>query len=218
MTNQFKKVGWVICSAILLCCNAQKKGKPGAENEPVVSIADSLQKDTFFLKETVGLEDTSSADLSSAVLPVKANFKRINSIAKWTKIVKKDLEGSPEGGEAVFYYSNGLLEKIATRHYGENFQGLTEYYLLNGGLSFVFEKTLKYNRPFFYDSAAMNANNDDQVFDIKKSELNEIRSYFSDGKLIRQLSNLSTGNSRPAWLLAEQKRIMDNFTELRKME
>lgn len=212
--NQFKKAGWVICSAILCCCNSNNKGKAAAKNETVVSIADSFKKDTFLLKETTEVEDTSSTGLSPALLPVKANFKRINSIVTWTKIVKKDLEGSAEGGEAVFYYSNGLLEKIAARYYGEGFQQLTEYYLLNGGLSFVFEKSLKYNRPVYYDSAAITSNNDDQVFDLKKSDLNEIRSYFSNGKLIRQINNLITGANR----LAEQKRLMEDFTELRKME
>jgi hypothetical protein len=218
MIIHFKKAGWLLGAAILFGCNSNKKSTSETENETLVSVADSLKKDTFFLKETSGEEDTTNIGLSSAVLPVKANFKRINSIGKWTNIVHKDLENSPEEGEAVFYYSNGLLEKITSRYYGETSQGLTEYYLLNGAISFVFEKTMKYNRPVYYDSAAMNANNDNQFFDIKKSELNEIRSYFAGGKLIQQLNNLNSVTKSTAGLLAEQKRIMNDFADLRKME
>jgi hypothetical protein len=218
MINQFKKAGWLLCTAFLLCCNSNKKSKTETEKETVVSVTDSLRKDTLFLKETAEMEDTAGTGLVSAVLPVKANFKRINSIAVWTNVVKKDLEGSSEGSEAAFYYLNGKLEKITTRHYGETFQELTEYYLLNGALSFVFEKTMKYNRPFYYDTAAMIANNDNQVFDIKKSGMNEIRSYFANGKLIQQLNNFTKAINSTAGLPAEQKRIMNDFAGLRKME
>jgi hypothetical protein len=209
--NQFKKAGWLLCTTILLCCHSNKKSKTETKKETVISVTDNLLKDTVFLKETAGMEDTAVTGLSSAVMPVKENFKRINSIAVWTKVVKKDLEASAEGGEAAFYYLNEKLEKITTRHYGETFQKLTEYYLLNGALSFVFEKTMKYNRPFYYDTAAMIANNDNQVFDIKKSELDEIRSYFANGKLIQQFNST-------AGLPAEQKRILNEFADLRKME
>ncbi len=218
MINHFKKTGWLLCMAILFSCNSNKKSTSEVKNEPAVSVTDSLPKDTFLLKETSGMEDTARAGLLAGVLPIKANFKRINSISNWTNIVKKDMEGSSEGGDATFYYSNGLLEKITTRHYGESFQGLTEYYLLNGALSFVFEKTMNYNRPMYYDSAAMKANNDNQIFDIEKSELNELRSYFAEGKLIQQLSKPGKDINGTTALPAQQKRIMNDFNELRKME
>lgn len=49
---------------------------------------------------------------------------------------------STEGGEAKYYYQKNKLEKIITRIFGESGQILTEYYLLNGQLSFVYEKTI----------------------------------------------------------------------------
>ena len=51
-----------------------------------------------------------------------------------------------------------------------------------------------------------------------KSEYNEIRSYFAGGKLIQQLNNLNRVTKSTAGLLAEQKRIMNDFADLRKME
>ena len=137
---------------------------------------DSLKHDTVELKETFNQEDLPVNEyLTEKLKPIRANFKRINSIAKWTIIKTKDIWETTEGGEAKFYYLNGQLEKITTRHFGETFQLLAEYYLLKGQLSFVFEKSYKYNRPFYHNSTAMN---DTETFDFEKSEIIEDRSYF----------------------------------------
>lgn len=101
----------------------------------------TVTTDTVKLKETFNEEDLPANDyLTDRLKPIRENFKRINSITNWTSIDTEELSESTEGGEAKFYYQNGQLEKIVTRHYGETFQLLTEYYLLNGQLSFVFEK------------------------------------------------------------------------------
>ena len=66
---------------------------------------------------------------------IRANFKRINSIANWTNIDTKELWETTEGGEAKYYYQNGQLEKIVTLQFGETLQQLTEYYLMNGQIT-----------------------------------------------------------------------------------
>jgi len=92
--------------------------------------ADSLQRDTVELRETFNQEDLPVNEyLTERLKPIRANFKRINSIVDWTAIKTKDVWETTEGGEAKFYYLNGQLEKITTRHFGETFQLLTEYYL-----------------------------------------------------------------------------------------
>lgn len=214
----FKKAGWLLCLAFLLACNLNKKHTTEAKNHTVVTVADSSKKDLFILNESLWLEDSSGNSSSTEIMSVQANLKRINTIGKWTQIVKKDLEDTTEGGEVVFYYLNGLLEKIVTRQFGENFQVLTEYYLLNEDLSFVFERNVTYNRPIYYDSIAMNTNNDNQVFDIEKSSFNDIRSYFIDGKLIQQFNNFNKITIDSTNLLAEQNRLMNSFVDLKKME
>ena len=153
---------------------------------------DSLKRDTVELKETFNQEDLPVNEyLTEKLKPIRANFKRINSIAKWTIIKTKDIWETTEGGEAKFYYLNGQLEKITTRHFGETFQLLAEYYLLKGQLSFVFEKSYKYNRPFYHNSKAMN---DTETFDFEKSEIIEDRSYFDKEKLLHQLNNQDCGS------------------------
>jgi len=178
--------------------------------------ARSLLHDTVVLKETSNEEDLHVNEyLNDRLKPIRANFKRINSITNWTNIDSEELSESTEGGEAKFYSQNGQLEKIITRHYGETFQLLTEYYLLNGELSFVFEKRLKYNRPLYYDTKAMKENNDTEAFDINKSEIIEDRSYFENGKLSHQINNQDCGSPfADYYLLEEQKRIKADFDKV----
>ncbi len=153
--------------------------------------------------------------LTERLKPIRANYKRINSITNWTNIDTKELWETTEGGEAKYYYQKRQLEKITTRHFGETFQQLTEYYLMNGQLSFVFEKSYKYNRPMYYDTAAMKENNDTEAFDFEKSEIVEDRSYFENGKLLHQLNNQDCGSPfADDYLLEEQKRIKTGFEKL----
>jgi hypothetical protein len=148
---------------------------------------------------------------------IRENFKRINSIKNWSVIEKKELfDESSEGGEAKFYYQNGHLEKIVSQHFGEKGQMQTEYYLQNGQLSFVFEKTEEYNRPIYYDSDMAEEFGDTEAFDPKKSKKIEKRSYFENGKLIHIIESKNKEFTE-VYLIEEQKRIKTDFQELIKL-
>lgn len=179
------------------------------------------QNDTVRIKESRSEEDIEPNEyLKDRLKPIQANFKRINSITKWTSIKKKSIEGeSAEGGEASFYYKNKRLEKIIARHYGETGQVLIEYYLLNGNLSFVFEKDYKYNRPLFYDQKIMKENNDTEFFDFEKSEITETRNYFEKGILIHIVNSQDCGAPFSGqYMKEEDKSIKDDFKRLLKLE
>ncbi len=192
------------------------------------SCADTLTQSSVFptFKNNVVLKESHNQDdiilneyLTERLKPIRKNFKRINSITKWTSTNKKELTETTDFGEATFYYSNRGLEKIITLQFGETFQQLSEYYLLNGKLSFVFEKSYKYNRPMYYDTTAMNENNDTEAFEFEKSEIIEDRSYFDKGKLIHQISNQDCGSPfTEEYLFEEQKRIMAYFDKLIKLD
>ena len=152
---------------------------------------------------------------SKEIKPIRENVQKINHTKHWTKIREIDLWETTEGGKATFYYLNTVLTKIIVRQFGETFKSITEYYLLNGKLSFVLDNNYKYNRPITYDSAAMKANKDDQVWDMKKSEFIENRSYFSNGKLIHQINNQDCGSPFSEEYLAEEgKTILTEFQKL----
>ncbi|PRB02575.1 hypothetical protein CQ046_11835 [Chryseobacterium sp. MYb7] len=177
-------------------------------------------KDAVKIKEAFNEKDTTKVEnLKDRLKPIQANFKRINSITKWTSVEKRSIEGeSAEGGEAVFYYTNKNLEKVIARHYGEMGQVLIEYYLLNGQLSFVLEKEYKYNRPLFYDNKAMKENNDTEAFDFNKSEIITTRNYFENGNII--MINNTTGrgfNISADYLSEQEKNLTESFKKLLKL-
>jgi len=177
-------------------------------------------KDTVRINETFNENDTTnSKGLKKRLKPIQSNFKRINSMTKWTSVKKKDIEGeSAEGGEATFYYTDKRLEKVIARHYGEMGQVLIEYYLLNGQLSFVFEKEYRYNRPLFYDAKAMKENNDTETFDLKKSEITMTRNYFENGNVILINATTERGYNISADYPAEQeKEIKEDFKRFLKL-
>jgi hypothetical protein len=211
---------FAITTILWVDCNSAQQNDVVSTKQSTASGLHTYHIDTAILKETFQQDDTAYNEyLSGGLKPIRENFRRINSISKWTSVDKKELDKSTEGGEATFYYSNNILEKVVTRHFGETSQQLTEYYLLNGRLSFVFEKSYKYNRPIYYDSTSMKENNDNQAFDFDKSEIVEDRSYFDKGKLIHQFNNQDCGSPFASdYLLAEQKRIMADFDKLKQIK
>ena len=217
MITKVTNILLTITVSFVFSCNSSQQKKAVSKEQSTVSRLDTFHSDTTVLKETFQQEDTAYNEYLTATLnPIRENFKRINSISKWTSVNKKEINESTEGGEVTFYYLNNVLEKMVTRNFGETFQQLTEYYLLNGQLSFVFEKFYKYNCPIYYDSTSMKENNDNQTFDFEKSEIVEDRSYFEKGKLIHQVNNQDCGSPFSSdYLNTEQKRIMADFDKLK---
>ncbi|MCB0397188.1 MAG: hypothetical protein KDD36_11065 [Flavobacteriales bacterium] len=203
-----------LCLNFNICTNQIKEILPN-ENHPIVS---DLKPKTILLKETFQQEDVPVNDyLTDKLAPIRKNFKRVNSITEWewTRIDKKDLWETTEGGETHYYYDGDTLEKIITRHFGEMGQKIMEYYLLDGRLSFIFEKYFNYNRPFYWDSTRMKENSDTEAFDFDQSEIHEDRSYFENDTLIHQIANGDCGAPfSDEYLLKEQQRLMVSFSKL----
>lgn len=195
-------------------------GYAGNFNHEFSGDSGKVKIDTAKIKAASHEDDiTANEYLKDRLKPIQTNFKRINSITKWSTIRKKDIEGeSAEGGEATFYLKNNRLEKILARHYGEMGQILIEYYLLNGQLSFVFEKDYQYNRPLFYDVKVMKENNDTKAFDFKKSEITETRNYFEKGNLIHIVNSQDCGAPFSGdYMAEEEKRMTEDFRRLQKL-
>lgn len=212
-----KQIIYILAFFLLTSCGQQKnEQKTTTVSDTTTANSNVVTTDTVELKETFNEEDLPINEyLTDRLKPIRANFKRINSIINWTSIDTEELLESTEGGEAKFYYQNKQLEKIIIRQFGETFQNLAEYYLLNGELSFVFEKSYKYNRPIYYDSTAMNENNDTETFDFEESDIQEDRSYLENGKLLHKIESGDCGAPfATEYLLSEQKRLKTNFDRL----
>jgi hypothetical protein len=65
----------------------------------------------------------------------------------------------------------------------------------------------------------MKEGNDDEVFDIKKAQIEETRSYFNQGQLLHQVNNEDCGSPfSAAYLAGEQKGIIAAFEQLKTMQ
>lgn len=193
MFNQFIII--IVASTFAFSNNFYSNEIPHLKsNEQINPITDSCFTATKKLTESNKEEDLMINEyLKDELLPIRKNYKRINSIEKWTSVVSKDIFESAEGGEVAFYYLDNLLEKIIVRNYGETYQNLIEYYFLEKEISFIIERTCRYNRPLYYDSLTMIAMNDTETFDLEKSIYNEKRSYFDNSKLIHQVNSEDCG-------------------------
>lgn len=149
--------------------------------------------------------------LAGLLGPIRTNFRRINTIGRWSSVVTRDLEEPGEGGEATFYYADKRLEKVVARHFGEMGQRQVDYYLLNGQLSFVLEKAYRYNRPMYYDSTAMQQAHDTEAFAFDSSAVAERRSYFAQNRLVHQIPRSGPDAPVTQSLQQEQERINAEF-------
>lgn len=148
---------------------------------------------------------------------IRENCRRINSITHWSAVKTEELFETTEGGKATYYYQNGRLEKITTQNFGETYQQIREYYLMDKQLCFVFEKSFQYNRPMYYDTTAMKENNDTEAFNMDKSKITETRSYFLKGKLFRRnVNDISTSHNVKDSLEEEKGIMLGDFQRIIK--
>lgn len=197
----------ILLLSITSCGNHTAKDPSGTVTKPDSIIA--FSPDTASSRP-LNTDTLPASEQELLIKPIRENFKRINAITRWTSIVKKDLWESTEGGTATFYYSNGNLEKIVVREFGETYQLLTAYYLLKGQLSFTLERNYRYNRPIYYDSTAMKENNDTEAFDMGKATITVIRGYFSNNRLIHA-SHSDTTPLPPGDLPGKQAELKAGF-------
>ena len=188
-------------------------------SDKINSTKSRIIKDSFIIAESKNqIDNPANEYLTGKLKPIRENFKRLNSIdyGNWSNVETKYLEGSNEGGEVTYYSWNDKLVKIITKEFGETYQVLTEYYLLDNKLSFVYQKGLKYNRSIWKSKPE---SSDKEVFDIEKSEIVEKRSYFDNGKLIHQLNSEDSGSPMSGeYLQEEQVEIEKNFERVLKIK
>jgi hypothetical protein len=209
----FHKSFLLILPIVFLSCDGESSVEAVKSQPPKTNVKSS---DTTLLAESHNEQDLVLNDyMKEQLAPIRANFKRINSIDEWSLVLQKDLYQSTEGGYVCFYYFNDQIEKIVERNFGESGQNLTEFYLLNGELSFVLERSYNYNRPLFYDSTSMKENNDTEAFDFEQSEIMEDRSYFIKGKMVHAVVSGDCGSPfNQEYLNEEGKRLKSEMKKL----
>lgn len=168
---------------------------------------------------TIQVKAFNSNTLSPALhQAIQQTVARLNRVRVWSDIRKKPLYASSEGGEAVLYTLNGHLCKIVACYFRETGQLRSTYYFRHGQPSFVLKQEYTYNRPITWDSAAMRAEHDKEVFDLKKSLIVTTRSYFdSTGHLMAQVGPAVRDSVViPGYLGREQHRLQIELAALRE--
>ena len=167
--------------------------------------------------EAAATSDTAYQEyMGERLKPIRANITRIDGINEWTAVHKRRLAQTVEGGSSEYYFVKDTLLKIIAIHFAETGKITSAFYTRNSELSFVVEKTVKYNRPITWDSTAMKESNDTEVFDGDSSEVIVDESYFENGVLIRQINNQDCGSPFAAdYLKEEQVRLKAEFQKLK---
>ena len=101
-----------------------------------------------------------------------------NNYKNYAVTTADDNDKSSEGGVIEYYSRNGELKKIVTKYYGEGGKSITEYYVKNNNVYFIYDADYHYNAPSYID----------KTFDKKKTKIKEKRYYFDpDGILVRYI-------------------------------
>lgn len=212
---------------IMSCSSESSKGSEKViksveieeSNDSTIAVIPLLEY--FILKESFNKDDAIVNNyLSNELQPIRENFRRVNSITEWSRIDSVNLEESIKGGMADFYYKkNNVLEKIIVKYFAEEYQELNEYYLLEGELSFILERSSDYSRTVFMDSAEMKLDEYGHLNFYDNSEIQTDRSYFKKRQLLHKLESGDCGSPfAKEYIESEQKRLLDQFDKLIEIE
>ena len=155
----------------------------------------------------VSLMNFGVSNIEGKIAQIRKDFASTNAVKNYVIKEVEDSEQSTDGGVAKYYLQNGIVKKIVVEHYGESWNGLTEYYIKNGKVYFIFDKTEKYNVPYYVNADWYKRDNMKvgEVFDSRKSKISEKRYYFDENmKLIRHVG--------------ENKKIVENVQKLKEIE
>lgn len=155
----------------------------------------------------VSLMNFCASNIEGKIAQIRKDFVSTNAMKNYVIKDVEDSEQSTDGGIVKYFSQNGIVKKIVVEHFGESWNSLTEYYIKNGKVYFIFDKTEKYNVPYYVDSKWYKENElkNGEVFDKRKSKFSEQRYYFDENeKLIRYIG--------------ENKKVVENEQKLKEIE
>lgn len=203
-----KKIHFIlsILLIVLVSCNTETNKTTANKSDS----ASKLTEENFSSTDSIRID--TNEYMYKQLLPIRKTIKLINEIEVWSYNKKIENSDAYKEEKISFSHKDDSLIKIEVETYEVEQQSITEYYSINDELIFVYENTVEYNRPIYYDTAEMIKNNDTAVFDINKAEIIEDLSYFKNSKLIRQTNNRDCGAPfAEEYLLEEEKRLLKEF-------
>ena len=166
----------------------------------------------------VSLVSFGNVNVESKIDQIRKDYASTNAIKNYIVKEIEDDEQSIEGGVIRYYFQNGIVKKIVVEHYGESWNGLTEYYIKNGKVYFIFDKTEKYNVPYYVNAEWYKRDNMKvgEVFDSRKSKISEKRYYFDENmKLIRYTDENKKNIENVQKLKEIEKEILNEYSRIK---
>ena len=166
----------------------------------------------------VSLVSFSNSNVGSKIAQIRKDYTSTNAEENYAVKEIGDSEQSTEGGVIRYYFQNGIVKKIITEYFGETWRGATEYYVKNGKVYFIFNRTEKYNVPYYINADWYRENDVEvgEVFDSKKSEIFEKRYYFDENmKLIRYTDENKKNIENVQKLKEIEKEILNEYSRIK---
>lgn len=158
-------------------------GNPSARKGIKQEIAnrDTSLPDTFNTKEVI--TNNISSEVDTAYNNIILSYKdSIDNQSRTLKIVNKSLEGSSEGGEAIFYLSGKDTLKMNISFYGETGKSVYVLYLRNRYPVFYIGTTTFYSEPI---NISKDVKIDSTIVDKIILRNNAIVSWFQNGTEVK---------------------------------
>ena len=128
----------------------------------------------FSLCLTAVMAAGAGAQTDKRIAGIRAKVSEINKAAPKYKKVKRDVDGiSTEGAEAKIYSSRTEVKKIVVDLYGETFNAVSEFYFDGDKLIFAHDRVNSYDTQLGLKRH------------VKIVRIEQIRSYFDNGKMFR---------------------------------
>ena len=132
----------------------------------------------------------SAQEKDSLLNEIRRNYSEIRAKLDSYETTKIEIRGqSAEGGWATGYYNVTEIKLIEVVLLGESGKKHIEYYFNDGELIFAFEQNFIYNQPIYINQNIDKENEKNEVFDYKKTIIEEDRYYFENEKLFLWLDN-----------------------------
>ncbi|MGQ0827714.1 MAG: hypothetical protein ACT4ON_04905 [Bacteroidota bacterium] len=192
----------------LVSCSSNKKESISKNNSvdsiQKVALPDTIATNTeneFLNKDSTVLTVSKNEEdlpingyLTEELKPIRANYKKLNSISEWTSVDKRKLVMAPENGVAEYYYIDRSLQKIIARY--PNAKEISEFYLINGQLSLAILKSI-----------LTESNYDELITD---------KNYFKNSRLLHKIHSQDCGAPfAEDYIKEEQKRILGIYNKLK---
>ena len=92
------------------------------------------------------------SNIENKIAQIRKDYTSTNAVKNYVVKEIEDSEKSTDGGAIKYYFQNGTIKKIITEYYSESWNSLIEYYIKNGKVYFIYDRTQKYNVPYYINA------------------------------------------------------------------